>query len=76
MCPYCGEENDVGLMVEEHGVQPVAMMDRCEHFVYQGFTPYLGREYVRSEFHMEPPAGSYSLESARGRSAYSVHGRQ
>lgn len=55
-CPFCGRENYVGFFPEEPPM-------RCQHFVYQGFAKNLGTEYVRKEFSLEAPAGSFSLES-------------
>jgi hypothetical protein len=62
-CPFCGRKSLFGRAPEEHGGQPTAMMTPCEHFVFQGFNNYVGREYVRKEFKTEPPAGSYSLDA-------------
>lgn len=54
-CPFCGKENLVGFFPEERP-------ERCEHFVYQGFAKNVGTEYVRKEFSLEAPAGSFILE--------------
>lgn len=44
------------------GFFPEERPERCEHFVYQGFAKNLGAEYVRKEFSLEAPAGSFILE--------------
>lgn len=63
-CPYCGEENNVGLLEPIEPGQPTPMMNMCEHFAFFGATKYLGAEYVHQEFNIEfgKVPGSYSLE--------------
>ena len=64
-CPFCGEENDVGLLEPVRPGEPAPMMKMCEHFVFFGATPYLGAEYVQQEFDLNFGAvpGSYGFEA-------------
>lgn len=65
-CPFCGEENDVGLMEEVRPGQPTPMMKTCVHYVFDAATKYVGVEYAEQEFDLNfntLPAGSYGLEA-------------
>lgn len=64
-CPYCGEQNDVGLMEPVQPGEQTPMMQTCGHFVFFGATKYLGVEYLQQELGVEPGTvpGSYSLEA-------------
>lgn len=43
--------------------EPPPNIEKCAHFVFHSHHKYMGREYVRQEFKMEPPAGSYTLNA-------------
>ncbi len=64
-CPYCGEENSVGLLQKKRPKEPVAMMPACEHVVFVALTDSPAAEYVHREFSIEfgTKPGSYSLEA-------------
>lgn len=64
-CPFCGEENHVGLFEEEHLGKPTAMMKPCEHFVFFSPTRYAGIQYVEQKFHIkfDTVSGGYSRDA-------------
>lgn len=61
-CPLCGRANVVGTFPEDGTGEPPAMMEKCAHFVFVGFTKSLGLEYARNEFGIEAE-GSLGLEA-------------
>src|SRR5213594_813151 len=64
-CPFCGKDNDVGLMEPVRPGDPTPMMQSCPHFVFFSATKYSGAQYVEQEFNIQfgTTPGSYSLEA-------------
>lgn len=47
-CPFCGEENLVGL--GELRPEPTEVMKTCRHFAFFSPTRYMGVQYAQEEF--------------------------
>jgi hypothetical protein len=62
-CPFCGEENEIGLSAEELGVRPTKMVSRCHHFLYFSPTKYPGIYYARQILRAGELSGGPSLEA-------------
>jgi len=64
-CPFCGTENDVGLLGPVRPGEPTPMMKMCGHFVFFSATKYVGVQYAEQEFGVTfgTVPGSYSLEA-------------